>query len=236
MPPDPFAYKQLSKASPRRLAFTARARLNEWVSRQTFPKTAFPIEEPERLPNVPDYPAADTAVTPQQMAVLFAAMDHTAEETAPSVEIGAYRGVTTKLLASRSTRPYFAVDPFIGYGGAAEDFELFIARTKELPNLTHLRVTSGEAIRGPGPKSVSFAFIDAVHDYVNVRFDGLSWGERVKPGGIIAFHDTDERGFAGVRRAVWQQLNDRQGNWELWAHVDGLVVLKKKDHLAAISA
>lgn len=227
LPTDPFLVKRLKKTSPRRLAFTAGARFQDWISKKLFEKVAMPILEPSTLPEVPNYDRCDTAVTPIQMRVLVAAMDHAQSRRGQPVEIGAYRGVTTSILAKRSPGPYFAVDPFIGYGGAKQDLDHFTQRTKHLPNVTHLRMTSGEAVRGPGPECVSFAFIDAVHDYVNVRFDGIAWGERISTGGVIAFHDTDEMCFAGVRRAVWKQLHQTSSKWVLWAHVNGLVILQK---------
>jgi predicted O-methyltransferase YrrM len=139
------------------------------------------------------------------------------------VEIGAYRGVTTSYFALHAGRPIVAVDPFIGYGGSAEDLAVFKANTAGLPQLTHSRVTSGRARAAWSyGRSVSLLFIDAVHDYANTRFDITAWGPLVVSGGIIAMHDVDQLCFAGTRRAAAQLLRQ----CSLFAHVDNLAAFR----------
>ena len=41
------------------------------------------------------------------------------------VEVGCFRGETTRCLAGATTRTLIAVDPFQGYGGAEADFAQF---------------------------------------------------------------------------------------------------------------
>jgi len=227
IPTDPFSLKQRSKLSPVRLFYTAWARWEEQKSIRRFASFALPSVLPAEINLAPDYNGQDTAVTPEQMAILIAATRVAEKLGKPMVEIGAYRGVTTQLLASHCHAGYFAIDPYIGYGGAEGDRQIFRSRTAKMPTVNHLRMTSGQAGSHPGLEALSFCFIDAVHDYVNVRFDGAVWGSRIIKGGLLAFHDTDEPGFAGVRRAVWEQLNAPNSPWALWAHVEGLVVLQK---------
>ena len=50
-------------------------------------------------------------------------------------------------------------------------------------------------------KSIDFAFIDADHDYENVKADLIAWWPKIKPGGILAGHDYCS-GWAGVSQAV----------------------------------
>ena len=130
-------------------------------------------------------------------------------------------------MASTTARRVYAVDPYAGYGGADSDLGAFENRTRDLPNVFHVRSTSGEASRHPELITVSFAFVDAVHDYVNARFDGTTWLRKLAPGGMIAFHDTDSRVFPGVMRAVWEILNDRANPLTLFIHVPGLVILQR---------
>ena len=94
-----------------------------------------------------------------------------------------------------------------------------------MPNVIHLRRTSGEAARELVNDSVSFVFIDAVHDYVNTRFDAIAWHSLLGPGGLIAFHDTDNLQFAGTRRAVFELMRERSLSLE--EHVGNLVILRK---------
>ena len=227
-PVDPFQFKQFSKLHPRRLWFTLVARLQERKAQTRFHQYVIPLSSPDVADaNVPSYPDADTAVTPAQMAVLLKAVQDTKAVPGLAVEIGAYRGVTTAILASRAERNYIAVDPYIGYGGADSDFEQMKQRVSGFTNVTHLRMTSGEASRNLSGKEASFVFVDAVHDYVNALFDGAAWGGKLTSGGLIAFHDTDSEGFAGVQRAVWEMLNNKLSGYALYAHVEGLVVLRK---------
>ncbi len=228
-PKDPFIFKQHSKLHPRRLIFTAWARLAESAAKRRFASFKIPELAPSEVtPTGGVYDEDSTAVTSSQMDVLVHGLKCTEDVPGPAVEIGAYRGVTTFILASRTQRDYVAVDPYIGYGGAESDCQMMKQRVSQLKNVRHLRMTSGEAARLGHVEQISFVFVDAVHDYVNARFDGFTWGNKLSLGGLIAFHDTDSIGFAGVQRAVWEMLNHKSRYWSLFAHVNGLVVLKRE--------
>lgn len=225
---DPFAFKTRSKLDPVRLLFTAQARIEEWVSRRRFASYQIPLKSAKSVANpVPEYNQAETAVTPEQMEALLAAIHETNQLSAPIVEVGAFRGISTALMAGATSRQVHAVDPYAGYGGADGDYRAFQDRTGNFANVIHLRETSGEASFRPGLAAISFAFIDAVHDYVNARFDGLTWSMKLTEGGMIAFHDTDAECFPGVMRAVCELLKESNGTLSLHAHVTGLVVLKR---------
>jgi len=222
---DPFAMKRFSKADPRRLAFTALARANDMLAAKRFDHYALPITDEGELNDAATTLIEDTDVDQRQMDVLsrhFLTLQ--ARLPGDSVEIGAYRGVTTRRLAELApTRTVYAVDPFMGYGGSDEDFAIFRERTGGVPNIVHIRKPSGEGARELADKPVSFVFVDAVHDYANVLFDGTSWFNILRPGGLIAFHDVDEIAFAGTRRAVSEIA--RRATLE--SHVPGLIILHK---------
>lgn len=223
-PCDPFSLKAHSRLHPRRLVFTLMSRLHDQWARLRFDRYALPCRAWAEARSHPEA-ATDTAVTPEQMAELLLALQHTETLGGLVVEVGSYRGVTTCALSKATGRTVVAVDPFIGWGGSDEDFRHFRQRTQELPGFRHLRATSGEAAQTI-TEPVSLVFIDAVHDYSNVFFDGWVWGERLMPGGLIAFHDTDQVEFAGARRAVWELA--RRPGFALHAHVDGLAILGKQ--------
>ena len=225
---DPFYHKQFSKTNPGRLWFTLKARWMEYSSKRRFLKCAIPLAAPVSDGiQVPDYPSSDTAVTPPQMRAILQALHATETVLGVVAEVGVYRGVTTAILATNTQRSYIAVDPYTGYGGSENDLELMRQRVGRLPNVTHLRMTSGLAVDQLDGAGVSFVFIDAVHDYVNAYFDGFVWGGRLSPGGMIAFHDTDAINFAGVQCAVWDLLSDTSLGFELYSHVEGTVILRK---------
>jgi predicted O-methyltransferase YrrM len=224
-PWDPFAFKRWSKFDPRRIAFVTWSRFQELRSRSLFERVAIPLTSEPNAGNAAACEQTDTAVTKEQAASLISALRNTEQLLNPIVEIGCYRGVTTQLLASNTVRNVIGVDPFAGYGGAQQDYEKFRERTRHLTNVIHLRCTSGEAARKMAQSQFSFVFIDAVHDYVNTRFDSLAWGSLLRPNGVIAFHDTDDRAFAGTRRAVFDLI--QTPSFELEMHVRNLVVLRK---------
>jgi hypothetical protein len=50
------------------------------------------------------------------------------------------------------------------------------------------------------PDELDVLFVDTLHTYEQVRDELAAWGDRVRPGGLILFHDTDS--FPEIRRAI----------------------------------
>lgn len=76
-----------------------------------------------------------------------------------------------------------------------------------------------EAVGGP----FDFAFIDGDHSYEGVRADWLAWSPLVRPGGLVAFHDTWPNGDTaepGVVRWV-DELRHHLPSIE-WTDPDGV--------------
>jgi hypothetical protein len=199
--------KSLPKVHPRRALYTAWARSQDWWSRRRFRRYAFPVRPPVD-DVVPDPPVGDTWVTPKQYRCMWAALRATDHLPGTRiVEIGAYRGVTTAYFARHSARPVVAVDPYIGWGGWDADLAVFRANTADLPQVTHVRETSGRARAAwPHGRSISLLYIDAVNDYANRRFDIAAWRPLVVSGGIIVLPDVDDPRGAGLRRAAFELL------------------------------
>jgi predicted O-methyltransferase YrrM len=175
------------------------------------------------LPETPQVEWDDTSVTREQMKHLLKALSM-AEGSVEGVvvEVGSYRGETTRCLANATKRKVIAVDPYQGYGGAEHDFERFRSKVGGLGNVLHERKTSGEASRGWSHGPACFVFIDAVHDYDNTSFDVEAWLPKLRPGGLLALHDVDQSIFAGTRRAAFE-LSRRL---ELAAHPDNLAIYR----------
>lgn len=223
-PLDPFSVKKYSKVHPLRLAYTAYARSKEFVARAMFQRYALPDRPLEGVTSETS-PGEDTAVTAYQAAHLLACLRETEHLIGTAiVEVGAYRGVITEMLARNTKRKVYAVDPYIGYGGTSPDREAMVNRTRGLQNVVPVRATSGEAVREWNAEGLSLVFIDAVHDYVNTRFDSRSWGRLLVPGGLLAFHDVDNKAFAGTRKAAFECL---QEGFTLHTHVYDLAVFRK---------
>lgn len=89
------------------------------------------------------------------------------------------------------------------------------------PNATILRMTSQEAVQHV-PDGLDLVFIDANHEYLNVKKDILAWLPKVKKGGILAGHDYDPTVpmFSGVQYAVDEIFGKRilLGKDRLWIH------------------
>jgi predicted O-methyltransferase YrrM len=220
---DPFEFKKHSKLHPLRLGFTAYARGIEAYAGIVFDKVQLELVEAMCEP-VHDYDQDDTAVTPSQMGTIV----HYGQETehlkdTVIAEIGSYRGITTAQIAAATARPVYAVDPFIGYGGAETDYARFLKNTQHIATVTHLRQTSGAAARQMKGQRIGFLFIDAVHDYVNTSHDVRAWSRMVVPGGYVALHDTDNKAYAGTRLSAWQAAKSMR----LVCHIPDLVVLQK---------
>lgn len=225
MTSDPFAVKSLSRFHLRRVFQTAVARLHEARARYSFDAYSIPTKNQPSWTPYTEYRRGETSVTPEQMGFLLGALKVATETSAGLfVEIGAFRGETTRVLSEHTDRTVVAIDPFIGYGGSAEDFEKFVLRTKRNGNVVHLRKTSGDAALSWTMGDVAMVFIDAFHDYVNVRHDIEMWGRKVGAGGVLAVHDVDNIEFAGTRRAVHEAL---QEGFTLLAHCKDLAVLQK---------
>jgi predicted O-methyltransferase YrrM len=189
-----------------------------------------PPKHVDDLPSLPDADFDDTAVTPVQARHLLAALASSEHQRGTCVvEVGCWAGVTTRLLAQSTVRRLYAVDPYLG--ATSSVLERFRKRTAELRTVTHLRTTSGQAALNWGYEPISMIFIDAVHDYYNVRFDIEAWDRVLVSDGFLAVHDTDQRCFAGTRRAVFEVVN----YYSLFAHPDNLTILRKNSSNCVIS-
>jgi len=63
-----------------------------------------------------------------------------------------------------------------------------------------------------------FLFIDAGHDFTDVRDDHAAYGPLVRPGGIVAFHDALQRkGFEEV--TVWKYIETIPLGWMIGTEV-----------------
>lgn len=226
VPIDPFELKHLSKVHPYRLIWTAYNRALDRIGSLIKKPLIKEIEHlsPEYIFCDSGISIVDTAVTSQQMDLLKFAVENTLTLHQPLVEIGSYRGVTTKYLASLTPEIVYAVDPYIGYGGWEKDLAIFLTNTSDSENIKFIQKTSGAAYEELKTQALSFVFIDAVHDFANTWFDFSSWSSLVVPGGLIAMHDVDD--FPGTHLA-FRKITSRFDNYKVWGYCPNLVILQK---------
>ena len=79
-------------------------------------------------------------------------------------------------------------DSSVVSGTLFEEFTGNMAPVKE--HYTAVRLSSFEAARLYENMSLDFVFLDAAHDFANVRQDILCWLPKVRRGGILAGHDS----------------------------------------------
>lgn len=208
------------------------ARLIELEARRNYTSYALPdvvLRRKNASPILPSFFAnerANTRLTPAQLDLLLYHAELACRRLAGAiVEVGSFRGVTTRALAACTTGTVYAVDPFALYGGTEEDFALFRANTAACANVIHIKKTSGEAVRELASGSVSFVFIDATPGYVNVKHDATRYGGLLADGGLIAINNVDNENFPGSRKAAWQLAT---AGYDVITHAHDIAVLAKR--------
>jgi len=135
-------------------------------------------------------------------------------------EVGSWLGRSTRALADNTAGHVYAIDTWKGSDEPTFDqimpdrssdwpFETFLRNMEDLPKerVITFRLTSLEAASYFKHMSVMFdmVFIDASHDYENVKVDIAAWLPLVQKGGIICGHDyvpEKPNNWPGVVQAV----------------------------------
>jgi hypothetical protein len=143
------------------------------------------------------------------------------------VEVGSFLGRSAAFMAveianSGKKIRFVCVDQFTGHLGAGlfdgrcsiPTFHANMARGGISHLVEAMEELSVDASKAFSDASVDFVFIDAAHDYDNVRADICAWLPKVKPGGVIAGHDYGS-GWPMVRVAVqetlsWHNIKERR--------------------------
>jgi GT2 family glycosyltransferase len=165
--------------------------------------------------------AVDGMLLPEEIRLLYAA----ARQVDPGdaiVEIGSWKGRSTAALAlgavaGGGARAY-AVDHHRGQTDIASWLGVPLADIGSWPafsaNLAALGLTDAvepvvkdslaaeAAWRGP---PVGLLWIDGQHDYAGVAADFEAWRTHVRPGGMIAFHDSTGQ-FEGIAQLVGEAI------------------------------
>ena len=116
--------------------------------------------------------------------------------------------------------------------GSDKIFQQFLTNVGDLIN-DQIRPIKGYSVEVasefPYPQDADIVFIDAAHDYKNVRADIDAWLPHVAPDGILCGHDFCD-GFPGVVRAV-KETCDEGNMMPTFINGTSIWFLKKEDWL-----
>jgi len=224
-PQDPNELRKLPRAL-RALRWRLPLELSQLFAKLTFTPFVRCCDTKLLKEYVPERGASsqDTTVTAGQKEILVRALKQTENIKLPVVEIGAWRGTTTAVLAGMTTRLVYAVDPYNDASGDEKDMQMMQERTRGLANVKHVRLSSGEAVKMLAHERFSLVFVDAIHDYLNTWFDFRAWGALVVIRGMIAFHDLDDHPGANLacRRILkWK-------GFVPWGYCPNIVVFRRE--------
>lgn len=135
------------------------------------------------------------------------------------VEVGSWKGKSAAYMAveianSQKNIDFCCIDTWKGSPELKRDvyvpenlFEIFISNMEPLENFYRfIRTTSLQGAQLFTDNSIDFIFIDASHEYKDVKDDILTWLPKLKKGGTLAGHDYDIELFPGVIKAVTECL------------------------------
>jgi len=147
------------------------------------------------------------------------------------VEVGSWKGKSSAYMAveianSCKEIDFYCVDIWessLEYENHEETsmlYEIFLNNMKPVESYyTPLKMKSLDAASRFGDRSLDFVFIDASHEYENVKADIIAWLPKIKPGGVLAGHDYYVDGpdwKPGVKRAVNEEFSEFEAKYNCW--------------------
>jgi hypothetical protein len=141
---------------------------------------------------------------------LYSEMVRLAPMKSHFVEVGVWKGRSASFLATEiiNSGKIITLDLVDTWNGSEEHtplqedlFGIFMKNIQPvLPYVNIRRTNSISASSSYEDRSLDFVFIDAAHDYENVKADINAWLPKIKPGGYLAGHDYPD--WEGVVKAV----------------------------------
>ena len=153
------------------------------------------------------------------------------QDGAKLVEVGSWKGRSASFMAveiinSNKNIKFDCVDTWKGsiehtdYDVITEEklYDVFLSNIEPVKHVINpIKMTSIDASKLYDDNSLDFVFIDANHEYEDVKKDIESWLPKIKSGGYIGGHDYNANSFPGVIKAVNDLFNDRftliGGSW-----------------------
>lgn len=140
------------------------------------------------------------------------------DQTIQGAEIGVFTGYFSEILCRRmSNLRLLCVDPW-AFGKYERHEAEALARLKPY-NTVIVKDYSVAASNDVADQSLDFVYIDAAHDYANVKLDIEAWTPKVKIGGIVSGDDfyNFPSGKGGVMQAVTEYTSNNRYDLKLTA-------------------
>ena len=147
------------------------------------------------------------------------------------LEIGSWKGMSSaymciEIINSRKNIQFYCLDTWEGsvehrINGidTSNLFELFLNNMIPVRNYYKaLRTTSLLGSLQFEDESLDFVFIDASHEYEDVKQDISIWLPKVKHGGILSGHDYGNPDFPGVEKAVKENFKVFEIDGPCWIY------------------
>ncbi len=158
---------------------------------------------------------------------IYSTMVQISPDPAHFVELGTWKGKSASYMCveianSGKKIQFDCIDTWDGAGGYDDEsvkkntlYEDFIEFMRPVESYYQpIREFSAKAAERYEDASLDFVFIDAGHDYDNVRADIVAWLPKVKAGGFLAGHDYHTA--EGVARAVGELLTGFDVDTNSW--------------------
>jgi len=142
-----------------------------------------------------------------QLMGLKMLIDEYINENTVMAEIGSFSGISSELF-SLHCKEIHCVDLWDSYWEIEDKQRMEFAEftfdklLTQYSNIKKIKGSSTKSAQRFKDKSLDFVYIDAAHDYENVKNDILAWLPKIKDGGYIAGHDYRYDQNIGVYEAV----------------------------------
>jgi predicted O-methyltransferase YrrM len=152
-------------------------------------------------------------------------------DSAQIVEVGSFQGRSAICLASgingngtkiHSVDPHFGIEAY-GKKDSFDQLQENIRARKLDSYVEYILKESLTAAKEWTKENIGLLFIDALHDYDNVKADFEAWSKYVLDGGYLLFHDSVQ---PGVNKLLLEILN-RKNPFEPLGLRDSLFVFQK---------
>jgi hypothetical protein len=132
------------------------------------------------------------------------------------VEVGSWKGMSSAYMAteianSEKDISFYCIDTWEGSIEHTDDkhlkdlYHIFLSNMKPVEKYyNHIKDSALNAVHLFEDNSLDFVFIDASHEYEDVKNDIIAWLPKVKKGGVLAGHDyyVYKEFGEGVKKAV----------------------------------